>query len=115
VTVKLNQKAFDHAKKLVREGKVVRDTRDDWSEHAPSNDELNKFLEKSGPHEYGTWFLGIDDEQSEENKGYYKFPFGDLKKVHRCAVISGESRASQYNHDEIRDALGELLERIDES
>lgn len=115
VTVKLNQKAFDHAKALVREGKVERDSRDDWSEHAPSNDVLNKFLDSNGPHEYGLWFLGVDDEFSEGQKGYYKFPFGDLKKVHRCAVISGESRASQYNHDDIRKALGDLLDRIDGS
>ena len=115
MTVKLNKKAFEHAKSLVREGKVVRDSRDDWSEHAPNNQELSALLDKKGPGEYSQWFLGVDDEAPDESKAHYKFPFGDLKKVHRCAVISGESRASQYNHDEIREALGELLKRIDES
>lgn len=115
MTIKLNKKAFEHAKSLVREGKVERDSRDDWSEHAPSTQELSDFLDKKGPGEYSHWFLGLDDEASEESKAHYKFPFGDLSKVHRCAVISGESRASQYNHDDIREALGDLLKRIDES
>ena len=115
MTVKLNKKAFEHAKSLIREGKVVRDSRDDWSEHAPKTQELSEFLDKKGPGGYSEWFLGLDDEASHESKAHYKFPFGDLNKVHRCAVISGESRASQYNHDEIREALGDLLKRIDES
>ncbi|GAB4098578.1 hypothetical protein [Sinomonas halotolerans] len=115
MTVKLNREAYDHAKKLVREGKVVRDVRDDWSEHAPSTDDLSRYLEGEGEAEYSRWFLGVDDDADGEVKARYKFPFSDLEKVHRCAVISGESRASQYNHDEIRDALGDLLKRIDDS
>ena len=111
--MKLNRKAYENAKALVREGKVVRDSRDDWSEHAPSAKELSAYLDKHGEDEYATRFLGVDDDEGG-TKGRYKFPFGDLGKVHRCAVISGESRASQYGHDEIREALGDLLKRIDE-
>lgn len=111
--MKLNKKAYENAKKLVREGKVVRDSRDDWSEHAPSTKELNDYLDEHGEGEYSRWFLGVDDDEGGP-KGRYKFPFSDLEKVHRCAVISGESRAGQHDHDEIREALGDLLKRIDE-
>lgn len=45
--------------------------------------------------EYGQWYLGIDTEMGEETKGHYKFPYGDFRKVHRCGVISAESRAAQ--------------------
>ncbi|MGO4858693.1 hypothetical protein [Arthrobacter sp. 2MCAF14] len=114
MAVKLNKKAFDHAKSLIRDNKVVIDTRDDWSEHAPSTQDENKFLDKNGSAEYSKWFLGVDDEHPEGQKGRYKFPYGDFKKIHRCAVISGESRASQYDHDDIRQALGDLLERLNE-
>jgi hypothetical protein len=114
MTVKLNKKAFDHAKSLIKDNKVVIDTRDDWSEHAPSTKDENTFLDKNGNAEYSKWFLGVDDEHPEGQKGRYKFPYGDFKKIHRCAVISGESRAGQYDHDDIRDALGTLLERLDE-
>lgn len=114
MTVKLNTKAYEHAKALIREGTFVADSRDDWSEHAPTTQQLSDFLDKQGKREYGRWFLGVDDEASDESKEHYKFPFGDLARVHRCAVISGESRAGQYDHDEIRDALKDLLTRIDD-
>ncbi|QGF23002.1 hypothetical protein [Raineyella fluvialis] len=115
MTVKLNKRAYDHAKALIRDGKFVADQRDDWSEDAPSTQELSRFLEKEGKLEYAKWFLGTDDDApSDESKEYYKFPFSDLRKVHRCAVISGESRAGQYDHDDIRDAFKDLLQRIDE-
>ena len=113
MTVKLNKKAFDHAKRLIRDGKAVKDVRDDWSEHAPSADDENAFLEKHGYSEYSAWYLGVDDDHPDDQKGHYKFPYGDFKKIHRCAVISAESRAAQYDHDDIREALGKLLERID--
>lgn len=115
MSVKLNKKALDHAKSLIKNGKLVRDERDDWSEHAPSAQDENAFLDQHGYEDYAQWHLGVDEEASEETKGRYKFPFGDFTKVHRCAVISGESRASQHDHDDIRKALGDLLKRIDEA
>jgi hypothetical protein len=113
MAVKLNRAALDHARKLVEQGKVVHDERDDWSEHAPSTDDQNAFIEKHGYDGYEEWFLGIDEEKSEETKGRYSFPFGDFKKVHRCAVISLESRAAQNDHDDITKAAKKLLEQID--
>lgn len=115
MTVKLNKKAYEHAKALIREGKFVADKRDDWSEHAPSTQDENKFLDKNGYSEYSEWYLGADDDQPRDQKGHYKFPYGDFSKIHRCAVISGESRASQNDYQDIRDALGDLLKRIDDA
>lgn len=114
MTVKLNQTALRHARSLVRDGKVVRDERDDWSEHAPSADDENAFIDEHGWTEYGRWHLGVDDEENRETKGHWKFPYGDFSKVHRCGVISLESRAGQFDHDEIRDEAKKLLELIDE-
>ena len=113
MAVKLNKKALDHAKKLIKEGKVAKDERDDWSEHAPSTKEENSFLEKHDFAEYGKWYLGVDDDHPDDQKGHYKFPIGDFKKIHRCGVISAESRAGQNDYDDIRDALGKLLDLID--
>lgn len=115
MTINLNHRAFKYAKDLIESREVVHDTRDDWSEHAPSAEEENAFLEQHGWEEYSKWFLGINDEMDEDTKGHYEFPYGDFRKVHRCAVISGESRAGQYDHDTIRDALQTLLRRADES
>lgn len=113
MATRLNETALRHARSLVRDGKVVRDERDDWSEHAPSADDQNRFIEKEGWTEFRHWHLGIDDDQNDETKGAYLFPYGDFSKVHRCAVISLESRAGQHGHDEVRDAAKKLLELID--
>jgi hypothetical protein len=113
MTVKLNRKGYEHARKLIRDGDVVRDERDDWSEHAPDADQENRFVDKNGWGEFSEWHLGVDDDASEETKGRFSFPYGDFKKIHRCAVISAESRASQHDHADIRKALGELMELID--
>ena len=108
MTVKLNKKAYEHAKALVREGKVVRDSRDDWSEHAPNNQELSDFLDSKGPGEYTVWFLGVDDEHPDESKAHYKFPYGDFEQVHRCGTLAAESRAGQRKYYDIELATAHL-------
>jgi hypothetical protein len=113
MAVKLNEAAFEHAKKLARDGMTVMDQRDDWSEHAPSADEENAYLDKHGWSEYGQWYLGVDTEMDEETKGHYKFPYGDFRRVHRCGVISAESRAAQNDYDEVTKAVAELHELLD--
>lgn len=113
MAIELNRPALQNARKLVRDGKVVRDERDAWSEAAPTADEENSFIEEHGWTEFSHWHLGIDKDENAETKQAYSFPFGDFRKVHRSGVISGESRAGQYDHTEIRDELRKLLELID--
>lgn len=115
MAIRLNETALRQARALVRDGKVVRDERDAWSEDAPSASDENAFIDREGWTEFRHWHLGIDDDENGETKGAYSFPYGDFRKVHRCAVISLESRAGQYDHDEIRDAARKLLELIDET
>lgn len=112
MAVALNKSAFRHAKKLVAEGKKVEDDRDHWSEHQPSADQENTYLDKHGWDAYAQWYLGIDDEQGEETKGRYKFPYGDFERVHRCGLIAAESRSAQQDYDDIRKAVGELYELL---
>lgn len=114
MTVKLNHEAFINAKQLIESGKATHDSRDDWSEHAPTTDDENDFLDKHGWEEYSKWFLGVNDEMDADTKGHYEFPYGDFVRVHRCGIISAESRAGQHDHDTIRDALSTLLMHVDE-
>lgn len=113
MTIHLNKKALEQARKLVDKGDVVRDERDDWSEHAPSADDENRFIEKNGWDAYALWHLGEDPEKSEETKGRYSFPYGDFRKAHRCAVLAIESRAAQNDHDDIARESKRLRELID--
>lgn len=113
MAVKLNKRGFDHAKHLVERGKVVVDDRDAWSEHQPSAQQENEFIRLHGFGEYGKWHMGIDDEEDAETKGHYKFPYGDFEKVHRCGVLSAESRAGQYKYYDIERAAAHLHGMID--
>lgn len=113
MVIELNEPALRSARALVRDGKVVKDERDDWSEAAPTPDEENAFIEREGWTEYSHWHMGIDKGADRETKQAYSFPFGDFRKVHRSGVISGESRAGQHDHTEIAEALKGLLELID--
>jgi hypothetical protein len=108
MAVKLHRPGYDHAKKLVGDGHVVLDDRDAWSEHQPSAAQENAFIAEHGWAEYGRWHLGIDDERGIETKGRYKFPYGDFSDVHRCAVLSAESRAAQRKYDDIEAAVAHL-------
>jgi hypothetical protein len=111
--MKLNKTGYQHAQKLVKDGKAVLDGRDDWSEHQPSAAEENEFIEKHGWREYSKWHLGIDEEHDEETKEHYKFPYGDFEKVHRCGVLAAESRAGQYKYLDIERAAHHLHEMME--
>ena len=113
MAVKLNRKGFAFGKELVREGRLVGDERDAWSEDQPSAEEENEFIRAHGIKAYAKWHLGIDTERPEDTKGRYKFPFGDFKRVHRCAVLSAESRAGQYKHMDIERAAAHFHEMIE--
>lgn len=113
MAIELNQPAVRQARALVRDGEVVRDERDDWSEAAPTVDEENAFIEREGWTAFAHWHLGIDKSENPETKKAYSFPYGDFRKVRRSGVISGESRAGQYDHAEVEKALRSLLELID--
>jgi hypothetical protein len=113
MAVKLNKRAFGHAKELVQEGHVVVDERDAWSEHQPTAQKENEFIRLHGFDEFGKWYLGIDDEAHEQTKGRYKFPYGDFENVHRCGVLSAESRAGQYKYYDIENAVAHLHGMID--
>ena len=108
MAVKLYQRGFDHAKSLVTHGRCVYDERDDWSEHQPTAAEENAFIEEHGIEAFGEWHLGIDDEMDRDTKGRYKFPYGDFRAVHRCALLAAESRAAQRKYSDIEDAVKHL-------
>jgi hypothetical protein len=108
MAVTLNKRAYDHARSLVEQRRVVLDDRGEWSEHRPSAREENRFIEEHGIRAYGRWYLGVDDEHGEDTKGHYKFPYGDFATVHRCGVLSAESRAGQRKYLDIERAAAHL-------
>ncbi len=112
-SIKLHLAAYNHASKLIMEKNVERDERHDWSNHQPAENDKNQYIQEHGYKEYGKWFLGIDESKNETTKSRYKFPYGDFKKVHRCAVISAEIRVKQHKYDDIEQAAAHLHNMID--
>jgi hypothetical protein len=113
MTVTLNRRAYAHARRLIRAGRAVLDDRDAWSAHQPSPQDENSVIAEHGFAEYERWHLGIDETQRPETKSRYKFPFGDFRDVHRCAVLSAESRAGQYKYLDIEIAAAHLHGMLD--
>ena len=114
MTVKLNGRAYEHAKRLIEEGKFIDDARDAWSDHHLSTRTENEFIEKNGFSEYGKWFLGVNDEYKEDSRRYYEFPYGDFENVHCCGILAAERRAFDDNYFDIENAASDLLAAIDQ-
>ena len=113
MTVKLNNRAYEHAKRLIEEGKFIDDDRDAWSDHHPSTRAENEFIEKKGFFEYSKWFLAINDEYGQDKIRHYEFPCGDFENVHRCGILAAQSRAGQSKYFDVENAAADLLAVID--
>jgi hypothetical protein len=110
--VRLNENAFAYAKELIAQGRVVIDKNNAWRDHRPMAEEENEFIRMHGFAEYGKWHLGIDETHAEGTKARYKFPFGDFKNIHRCALLAVRSRARQYDYPDIKNAAIRLTEMM---
>jgi hypothetical protein len=108
MTVIPSQSAIRFAQEQIRAGHYLIDARDAWSEHQPTTEEENAFIDEHGYSEYGRWHLGRDSEHAPDTKAHYKFPYGDFKVVHRCGVIAAEARAAQNHYDDIASAAAHL-------
>jgi len=110
---KLNDASLRFAAELIERGDFVADKRNAWSDHQPSAEEENEFIRVHGFTEYAKWHLGIDARHGENTKARYKFPYGDFKSVHRCALIAIRSRAREYGYVEIKTAAAELQRKLE--
>ena len=110
--LKLNQTGFQYAQELITAGHFIADAKGAWGEHRPSADKENEFIRLHGFVEYAKWHLGIDERYPENTKKRYKFPYGDLKNVHRCGLLAARSRAAEYRYHDIEDAAARLIEMI---
>jgi hypothetical protein len=113
MSVKLNGRAYEHAKRLIEAGKFIDDERETWSDHHPSTQMEQEFIDKNGFAEYGKWFLAVNDEYRQDKNRHYEFPYGDFENVHRCGILAVQSRAGQDKYSEVENAAADLLAVID--
>ena len=108
-----NDAAVAHARKLIDARQYVLDS--DWGDVQPSADDENAYLETHSWDEYGAWHLGLTAGANDETKARYAFVFGDLRRVHRSALIACVYRASEWRHKEVELAAHDLLQHLDET
>ena len=108
MALQLNPKAKAHARRLITEGQVDRDS--PWSIDA---EEENALLGDDDWAQYGLWFLGLDEAENSDTKAHYRYPVGKASQVYRSALIAIRQRAGQQDAAGIFDAAGELIELID--
>jgi hypothetical protein len=111
-TTHLNENAFAYAQELIAQGHVVLDKKNDWGDHQGAAQQENDFIRDHGFAEYSKWHLGIDATHVQSSKARFRFPFGDFKNIHRCALLAVKSRAHQYGYSDIENAAERLLEMM---
>ena len=80
---------------------------------SPDAEAQNAFLEKHSWAEYANWHLGLTVGATDETKARYAFVYGDLRRVHRTALIACVYRASEWRHKEVELAAHDLLQHLD--
>ena len=107
----VNPDAVAHCRTLIEKKQYVLDS--DWGEVQPGADAQNSFLDHHSWEEYAAWHLGLTEGATDETKARYAFVYGDLRRVHRTALIACVYRASEWRHKEVELAAHDLLQLLD--
>lgn len=109
----VNPVAVAHARQLIDARQYVLDS--DWGERQPSAEDQNAYLDAHGWDDYAAWHLGLTQGATDETKARYGFVYGDLRRVHRSALIACVYRASEWRHKSVELAAHDLLQHLDET
>lgn len=107
----VNAAAVAQAKGLIEARQYVLDS--DWGEVQPGADDENAYLAKHDWAAYSAWHLGLTEGATDETKGRYAFVVGDLRRVHRSALIACQYRAAEWRHKAVELAAHDLLQVLD--
>jgi hypothetical protein len=107
----VNDEAVEHCRRLIEARQYVLDS--DWGDVQPDAAAQNAYLERHSWSEYAAWHLGLTDGAADETKARYAFVAGDLRRVHRTALIACVYRASEWRHKDVELAAHDLLQLLD--
>lgn len=110
-TYEVNNDAVTHARDLIQKRQYVLES--DWGEVQPDADAQNAYLEHHTWQEYAAWHLGLTEGAKDETKARHAFVYGDLRRVHRSALIACVYRAAEWRHKKVELAAHDLLQRLD--
>jgi hypothetical protein len=109
----VNPDAVAHCRALIEKKQYVLDS--DWGNVQPGADAQNAFLERHSWEEYAAWHLGLTEGATDGTKARYAFVYGDLRRVHRTALIACVYRASEWRHKKVELAAHDLLQLLDKT
>jgi len=107
----VNEAAVAQCRRLIDARQYVLDS--DWGAVQPRADDENHFLASHSWDQYGAWHLGLTEGANDETKARHAFVYGDLRRVHRTALIACVYRASEWRHKAIELAAHDLLQHLD--
>ncbi len=107
----VNPDAVAHCRELIEKKQYVLDS--DWGTVQPGAEAQNAFLERHSWEEYAAWHLGLTEGAADGTKARYAFVYGDLRRVHRTALIACVYRASEWRHKDVELAAHDLLQLLD--
>ncbi len=112
VSYSVNDSAVRHVRDLIDKKQYVLES--EWGEVQPDAEAENAYLERHGWEDYAAWHLGLTDGANDATKARYAFVAGDLRRVHRSALIACVYRASEWRHKKVESAAHDLLQHLDE-
>jgi hypothetical protein len=107
----VNERAMARARQLIESRQYVLQS--EWGRVQPRADAENAFLASHSWEEYAEWHLALTDGANDETKARYAFVYGDLRRVHRSALIACVFRAAEWRHKAVELAAHDLLQHLD--
>ena len=107
----VNPAGVKRCRQLIDARQYVLDS--DWGEVQPDAAAENTFLKSHNWADYAAWHLGLTEGATDETKARYAFVYGDLRRVHRTALIACVYRASEWRHKDVELAAHDLLQHLD--
>jgi hypothetical protein len=110
-TYHVNDVAVAQCRRLIEARQYVLDS--DWGNVQPAAEDQNRYLASHSWEQYAAWHLGLTEGANDETKARYAFVYGDLRRVHRTALIACVYRASEWRHKAVELAAHDLLQLLD--
>lgn len=115
MSIHLNEKAYKHAIELIKQNKFIVDdnSSSQWKSHNPHNEAIQEYLKNHTVHEYGLWFLAIDNRVNINEITHYALPCGDFTQIHKGALFQILKEAKKHHYLDIEKAVEHLIDLIE--
>ncbi len=110
-TYTVNEDAVARCRALIDKRQYVLDS--EWGDVQPDAGTQNAYLEHHSWDDYAAWHLGLTSGATDGTKARYAFVYGDLRRVHRTALIACVYRAAEWRHKDVELAAHDLLQHLD--